>query len=457
MTQGLSDEFDAFVEQLSNKTLLTSRQAEVYTLRECGYGRQDIVQTLDISEGAVDSHWSKAREQVSKLGSQVQGHFYDTRTTRIPLLWEEDVSTSSLDGPSYVVSTPLVSVPNQLERSMLEETRMLSIYEDFDIEHPCVFKQGQSVQHIPFRTNDDLYQVFSNCFESPLTDESAKQLNGLWRVYGQDTHSSASEFFTTIFGGQRPDTTPEFYVELESEIRFTFLHEFYSTSSLHINFGFEVGTNRPVTLDQYTDELNWISIVGAIGSGKSFTQDMIVSQIAEQSGVEIIEFDPLQGEGSEYVYCEADVTRFDETEVGDVDELIDDFVEYVQERIEDSDEICIVVDQAHYLLHSHPDVFKEFAESAQSEDITLVTSTQTVAEYFEVDEFDELFDTALWIFHRLEMQEDHQKQLGVSSVVKNLASGSASKPYAESILKEANKPGLLCAVTPSTKFDIRKY
>lgn len=55
---------DCRAEDLIDSTVLKRRQAEVYTLLECGYDDRQIAETMDISESTVATHRGDMRKAI---------------------------------------------------------------------------------------------------------------------------------------------------------------------------------------------------------------------------------------------------------------------------------------------------------------------------------------------------------------------------------------------------------
>jgi hypothetical protein len=175
---------------------------------------------------------------------------------------------------------------------------------------------------------------------------------------------------------------------------------------------------------------------GDIGSGKSFTKEMILSQVLTNQDREVIIFDPLLDADFYSASSSERVSQF--TEAADMDVLVDSFVEYVEDRIENSDlDIYVIIDEASYVVDTVPEKFEGRVESSHGDEIEmLVTSFQTIDSEFM---FENVAYGPLWLLHRSSsITSKVQDQLGVSERVEQLRVGT-SAPYSEAILKEKKR------------------
>jgi hypothetical protein len=293
-------------------------------------------------------------------------------------------------------------------------------------------------------SSDELYEVFTECFSSPLDSEDAAMLNGLWSVHGQYANESMPEFLQAVFAGDTPSAKGEFYSKIDSKLRFSFLREFYKPRGSGLNLGYTEGSNTPVSLDRDMESVNWVSILGGIGSGKSFTKEMILSQVLANRDGEVVIFDPLLDADFYSAASSERVSQF--TEAADMDVLVDSFVEYVEDRVENSDsDIYVIVDEAGYILDSAPEEFKRMVEHSHTGEVEmLVTSLQGLDDSLISND---LACAPLWVFHKSDISSKIRDRLGVSERIESLQAGTATS-YSEAILKRDGELGVVCDVTP---------
>jgi hypothetical protein len=111
-------------------------------------------------------------------------------------------------------------------------------------------------------SNDELYDVFVECFSDPLDSEDAAMLNELWSVHGQYSHESESEFLQAVFAGRGLSARGEFYSKISSTLRFSFLCEFYNPEVSGLQIGYAEASKTPISLNSNGDSVNWVSILG---------------------------------------------------------------------------------------------------------------------------------------------------------------------------------------------------
>lgn len=249
-------------------------------------------------------------------------------------------------------------------------------------------------------------------------------------------------------------TTPRFYGALSQNLISTILLNFYDPTA-PFSLGYLNTTTQQVTIPQYTNteftNLEWISIVGKIGSGGTFTKNMILTQLLEENNI-IIEFDPV---GSSILPHKSldNVTQLISND-NSTNDAVMDFSKTVETQLrvqQNTDrDIYVFIDQAHILANQNPILFDRLLNAVASGKIqTVISVTQQINDIQQLINSDTLTDY-LWILHRQDSLYGHRKAMGVSNDVESLAIPTETPP--EVILKQPDKKGVICSVTPSTDF-----
>lgn len=397
MVSDMVDSMGGFVEQLVEQTRLTQRQAQVYTLRKCGHPREEIVDALDISEGAVDSHYSSARDVISTQVATQQLHFYRSEAGRVPLEWR---SWFTADQASYVLSKPRVDLIAGNVRTLEDDVLFLTVYQAGPIDDERVIRDGPA-QYIPIEDGsvEEVGRALRMVFDEELGEHEAMVFDRAYETFVDDAPRTA--LYNEVFGGGEFTLSSDFLAELSGSSRFVVFSESDSLSdyrdSLLVGQSFE--TSRPVCLSDF-DFDGWLSIIGMVGSGKTFTLDLLVGQISRDD-VSIIEFNP-------FVQEERDVQGdYELHPLGDnvpqEEYDVDEWFDSVSESVEETDDVvCAVADEAHYLLRQRPERFAELVSLAEEEDdFRLLTTMQSVEEVVSESGNDELYNSGTWLFHRM--------------------------------------------------------
>lgn len=417
--------FGGFVEQLVEQTRLTERQAQVYTLRKCNHPRGEIAESLGISEGAIDSHYSSARDVVSMQLFGRELHFYRSSVGRVPLEWQ---SWFTAEKTSYVLSSPRTDLVASDVVTLEDDVLFLTVYQGDAIEEEYVLQDG-AAQHIPLDTAsvEEIGRALRLVFDTQLGQHEAIVFELAYdEVVGDDV--SRRELYREVFGSDAFEFSDAFLAKLDSETRFIAFSESEELSQYRerVLLGQSIETQRPVCLTDFEFD-GWLSIVGKIGSGKSFTLDLVLSQIARDEAVSIVEFNPFIDEResmSQYeIHPQEGASEMNE-------DVIDAWFDSVFEYIEmDDDIVYAVADEAHYLLQERPERFAELVELADSrDDVRLITATQTFVEFVEaVEGQEEMLTSGSWVFHRMDTIKEDGSPLTISDRVKRLDVGGRSR------------------------------
>jgi len=418
-----SDLFGLFVEQLVENTRLTERQSEVYTLRQCGYSSQDIAEELGISSEAVNSHHSSARDKFSMNLSMRDLHFYKSASGRVPLYWEHVIDIGDV---SYILSKSCVEFLDGGVRTLEDDVWFLTVYST----------RGIDTEHIVLENKDvfELSNALNTLFGPKLTKEDAKLFESFYTQVVDDSVSLV-EFYRLVFDGLDVVFSDDFLGELSEETRFVAFSETAVFSGKNeIFLGSSIETDNFISLRDVT-ESGWVSIVGKIGSGKTYTFNLIVSQLSVVNDGEIVEFNPFVENREEVV--EHEVYPSDASEV---DDGISDWFDAVFDKVDNEEVVYAVCDEAHYLLQNHTEDFVKLIEVASdSQYLTLITSTQTVSELIEVDQIERVCSDATWLFQRLD-GVDEDAPMYIPSEVSRLNS-NPREGKVEAILSEGDTDG----------------
>lgn len=416
-------ELSSFVEQLVEQTRLTQRQAQVYTLRRCKHSRESIAERFGISTGAVDSHYSSARDIASSQLTTKQLHFYRTDSGRVPLDWQSWFAT---DRVSYVLSNPRLDLINSDVVTLESDVLFLTVFQGNKIESDTIIRDG-AAQHIPL--NDDSVEEIGRAlrmiFSKQLGKEEALVFESAYENFvGEGV--SRRDLYQTVFQGQSFTFSDAFLATVDGETRFIAFLESDNLSSYRQRFllGQSLETSRPICLDDFEFD-GWLSIVGKIGSGKSFTLDLVLSQIAREGSVSVVEFNPFVNErasiGQYESHPQEETSELDEDVV---DKWFDSVFEYIER---DDNTVYAIADEAHYLIRERPERFGELVELAVSnDDVRLITATQTFVEFVDaVEGMEEIMTSGSWLFHRMGTIKN-KSPLTISERVKRLDVGSHS-------------------------------
>lgn len=392
--------FEGFVEQLVEQTRLTERQAQVYTLRKCNHSRGDIAESLGISKGAVDSHYSSAHDVVSMQLFGQELHFYQSEVGRVPLEWQSWFTACKT---SYVLSSPRTDLVASDVVTLEDDVLFLTVYQGERIEKDYVLQDG-AAQHIPLNDASvkELGQALQLLFSEQLGKYEAIVFELAYDALVSDD-VSRRDWYCEVFGNRQFEFSDMFLAEVDSETRFIAFSESDSLSQHRerVLLGQSIETGRSVSLADFEFD-SWLSIVGKIGSGKSFTLDLVLSQIARDKAVSIVEFNPFVEERE----SAGEYETHPQEEAGELtDDVIDAWFDSVFEYAKmDVEIVYAVADEAHYLLQKRPERFTELVELATSrEDVRLITATQTFVEFVEAagDET-EMLTSGSWVFHRMD-------------------------------------------------------
>lgn len=458
MSQDILDaDFDSFVEQLTENTQLTQRQSEVYTLRRCEYTRTDIQDLLSISEGAVDSHYSTACEKVDARGTRLTRHFYTTQFGDVPLLWENQITVNQPNAneppAQYTLSTPLSSF---LDANVSEFTNPVKVFTVSNMPPKLQFEaEMPPVRHHTFADTSEtaIYSVLSDLFTTRrarnLTSSHEELFEKLYDEYGEPV--SPVEFAEMIIGDSIQNASRGFYSVIDDTFLIAIgrLVDKYCGESGELQLAEALTDERPITLDEFEDQ-DWISIVGKIGSGKSYTRDLFLSQIPglvdTDSDARVLEFAPLDTEESRDGYPLPIDGVYSSLE-SDKEEFVREFYTEARETMErgEFDKLYVVIDNAHYFT-SDAALFEVLLRLAHEvEGVTLITTTQTL-EDFEESNFEPYIDNAVWLLHRLSYTDDCDV-LTPPSEVQSLKPGTVDEPYSECVLYNQHEPFVMGRVS----------
>lgn len=456
----LDNGFDEFVEQLTDNTQLTQRQSEVYTLRRCDYSRSDIQELLSLSEGAVDSHYSTAKETVTASGTTLARHFYTTELGDIPLLWNTQTTInlhhSNADPVRYTLCTPLSGFPN---RAVSEFTRQVRVFTVSNIHPELQFEESMTpVRHITFTNTDeqDFYSVLSKFFDTPnnqqLTSGHAKLLTSLYTDYGNSLSPIA--FAEKVIGEKIKSASTDFYSEIDEQFLIAVgqLTYKYTENSDGLTLAESLDETRTITLDDFGTQ-DWVSIVGKIGSGTNYTRELLLAQLPfivdDTNDAKVLEFAPLDYGDSRNGY-QIDIDGiYSGLESSSMDDSIQAFYDLVTEtiRANEVEELYVVIDEAHYFTQD-PVLFKEILELVHnSNEVTLLTTTQTFKEFVENDEFEPYISEAVWLFHKLSHTSD-KGPFSVPSEVKTLTAGD-DEQHSQCLIYNQDEPFVMGQVAMS--------